>query len=71
MLATAARAIGLRDYGGDINVRLREEVDEGGDREVGGATEDDAHGLVQLETGDDAESFRVEILPRWGAAMPA
>jgi hypothetical protein len=42
---------------------LREEVDEGGDGEVRGATEDDAHGLVRGEAGDDgAECFTVETL---------
>src|SRR5260370_22415 len=43
MPAAAARAVGLRDYGGDFYVGLREEVDEGGDGEVRGAAEDDAH----------------------------
>jgi len=40
MLAAAAGAIGLRDYGKDVEVRLREEMDECGDSKVWGAAED-------------------------------
>src|ERR1700730_13157066 len=70
LLTAAAGAVGLRDYGGDFDVRLREGVNKGGDGEVRGATEEDAHGLVQREAGDDgAECSKLEILPSWGAAM--
>ena len=69
-MATAAWAVGLRDYGGDLDVGLREEVDEGGDGEVWGAAEDDAHWLFRGESGGDrAECFAVEILGSWGAAV--
>jgi hypothetical protein len=44
MFAAAAGAVGLRDYGGDFDVWLREEVDEGRDGEVRRAAEEDAHG---------------------------
>jgi hypothetical protein len=48
-LATAARAVGLRDDGGDFEVGLREKVLEGGDRELGSAAEEKAHGSLQTE----------------------
>jgi hypothetical protein len=45
-MAAAAWAVGLRDYGSDFDVRLREEMDESGDGEVRGAAEEDAHGVA-------------------------
>jgi hypothetical protein len=45
-VAATARTVGLGDYGGDVDIGLREEMDEGGDGEVRSATEEDAHGLV-------------------------
>jgi len=53
LVATAAGAVGLGDYGGDVDIGLREEVDKGGDGEVRGAAEDYAHGLVLGESGGD------------------
>ena len=44
MLAAAAGAVGLGDYGGDFDIGLGEEVDEGGDGEVGGAAENQTQG---------------------------
>src|SRR5260370_30646975 len=43
MPAAAARAVGLRDYGGDFYVGLREEGGGGGGGGVGGGAEGDAH----------------------------
>ncbi len=43
-MAASAWAVGLRDYGGDFDIGLREKVDESGDGEVRRATEEDAHG---------------------------
>jgi len=47
-------AVGLGDYGGDFDVGLGEEVDEGGDGEVRGAAEKEAHGLVGRRARDYA-----------------
>jgi len=40
----------LGDYGGDFDVGLGEEVDEGWDGEVGGAAEEEAHGVSRRRT---------------------
>ena len=58
-LAAAAWAVGLRDYGSDFDVRLREEMDESGDGEVRGAAENQTQGThgAPVDAGESVRSF--------------
>jgi hypothetical protein len=57
VLAAATGAVGLGNYGGDFDVELGEEVDEGGDGEVRGAAEEDAQ-LIHAMSADAGDSIR-------------